>query len=598
MRKYLLILLGLLIFTCSDDSPSTDPSGDNTDNNGDNGGNNNETPEIEITGQWDITETRSIADYFEKRKNNNIKSVVSTNNSLDVGVVSIDAPITGEFTATETITVTIGNFGTEEASNFDLLYKIAYGDEDYGDDITETFSGTIASEATAQYSFTTTADLSQLGQWHIFADTEMESDEDTENDVFQTHVNNLNYSSICNVHSIIFEEDGSYSLYTNNEEGICNYVIFGTYDLDEEESTVTLYVEYEDNTPIVLGTIEDVQVENGEFSGTINFDDLCVQVVDGYEEDDYTEALTYLPDDNLEQWLVDNGYDNQMDDYMITSNAVNQSTIAIGADDACYDEDGNIICAWEEYMNYDTRFTNRLTSLAGIEAFPSLSLLNLTGNDLDSINITENSQLKYLFLNFNSFYKIDTSGNPNLVTISLDNNKIIPELDFSQNTVMKHIALPNIALGGMSGYIGPGGYFDLSNLIHLEGLSLGNNNLTSVDVSNNNNLLQLKIGGNNISEIDISNLVSLEEFSIESSPITSIDLSANTQLYELSVSSCNLEGTLDISMIENLMKFSAWGNPNLTCIKVSQAQLDNINNPPPELDWNYSGLVTVSVDCD
>jgi hypothetical protein len=292
MKKYLLLILGLLIFTCSDDSSSTDPSG----------GNNNEPPEIEITGQWYISGTsRSTADYFNKRYNNNIKSVISTNNSLDVGVVSIDSPITGELTATETITVTIGNFGTEEASNFDLLYKIAYGDEDYGDDITETFSGTIASEATAQYSFTTTADLSQLGQWHIFADTEMESDEDTDNDVFQTYVNSLNYSSVCDIHSIIFEEDGSYSLYTNNEEGICNYVIFGTYVLDEEESTVTLYVEYENNTPIVLGTIEDVQVENGEFSGTINFDELCVQVVDGYEEADYTEALTYLPDDNLEQ---------------------------------------------------------------------------------------------------------------------------------------------------------------------------------------------------------------------------------------------------------------------------------------------------------
>ena len=479
MKKYLLLVLGLLIFTCSDEPVSTDPSGDNTDNNN-NGGNNNETPEIEITGQWDITETRSIADYFNKRKKNNIKSVVSTNNSLDVGIVSIDAPITGELTATETITVTIGNFGTEEASNFDLLYEIAYGDEDYGDDITETFSGTIASEATAQYSFTTTADLSQLGQWRIFADTEMESDEDAENDYFLTHVNSLNYSSVCDVHSIIFEEDGSYSLYTNNEEGICNYVIFGTYDLDQEESTVTLYVEYENNTPIVLGTIEDVQVENGEFSGTINFDDLCVQVVDGYEEADYTEALTYIPDDNLEQWLVDQGYDNQMDDYMLTSNAQQVGGIAIYAPDACYDEDENIICAWEDYMNYDTRFSDRLTNLAGIEAFPNLINLNLTGNDLDSINITENSQLKYLYLNFNSFYKIDTSGNPNLEVISLDNNKIIPELDFSQNTAMEHIAIPNIALGGMSGYIGPGGYFDLSNLTQLEGLSLGDNNLTSL----------------------------------------------------------------------------------------------------------------------
>ena len=329
----------------------------------------------------------------------------------------------------------------------------------------------------------------------------------------------------------------------------------------------------------------------------INFDELCVQVVDGYEEADYTEALTYIPDDNLEQWLVDQGYDNQMDDYMLTSNAENQGIIAIGADDACYDEDGNIICAWEDYMNYDTRFTNRLTNLAGIEAFPNIEILNLTGNDLDSINITNNSQLKYLYLNFNSFYKIDTSGNPNLEDISLDNNKIIPELDFSQNTAMKNIALPNIALGGMSGHIGPGGYFDLSNLTQLEGLSLGDNNLTSVDISNNNNLQILKLGGNNISEIDISHLVSLTEFSIPESPITSIDLSANTQLYELSLSQCDLQGTLDVSMLENLMKFSVCGNPNLTCIKVNQAQLDNINNPPAEFLWHLCSI-TVSLDCD
>ena len=248
-------------------------------------------------------------------------------------------------------------------------------------------------------------------------------------------------------------------------------------------------------------------------------------------------------------------------------------------------------------MNYETRFSNRLTNLAGIEAFPNIQILNLTGNDLDSINITENSQLKYLYLNFNSFYKIDTSGNPNLEDISLDNNKIIPELDFSNNSSMKNIALPNIALGGMSGYIGPEGYFDLSNLTQLEGLSLGNNNLTSVDISNNNNLQILKLGGNNISEIDISHLISLTEFSIPESPITSIDLSANTQLYELSLSQCDLQGTLDVSMLEDLMKFFVFSNPNLTCIKVNQTQLDNINMPPPEFEWNL-GSITVSLDCD
>ena len=562
------------MFTCSDDSSSTDPSGSNNNNNNNN---NNNTPEIEITGQWDISETRSIADYFDKRKKNNIKSVVSTNNTLDVGIVSIDAPITGELTATETITVTIGNFGTEEASNFDLIYSIHYEGEGWQTDITETFSETIASGVTAQYNFTATSDLSQLGQWEIAATTAMESDEDTSNDVFETWVNSISYSTLCNVDSIIFEDDGSYSLYTNNEEGICNYVIFGTYDLDEEESTVTLYVEYGNNSTILLGTIEDVQVENGEFSGTINFDDLCVQVVDGYEEADYTEALTYIPDDNLEQWLVDNGYDNQMDDYMLTSNAVNQSIIAISATDNGYDENG-VYCNCEG----DDRWSDRLTSLAGIEAFPNIEILTLTGNKLDSINITQNSQMQYFYSNFNSFYKVDTSGNPYLKHISIDGNELIPELDFSQNTQLTGISTPGLTASGIlnegaPGFIGEGGYYDISHLSQLEFLDLFNNNFTSVDLSGNPNLQEVRLHWNDL---------------------TSIDLSNNTLLESLAMPGNDLQGTLDVSMCENLMSLNVSMNFNLTCIKVNQTQLDNINNPTPEFEWEYPSNVTISLDCN
>jgi Leucine-rich repeat (LRR) protein len=130
-------------------------------------------------------------------------------------------------------------------------------------------------------------------------------------------------------------------------------------------------------------------------------------------------------------------------------------------------------------------------------------------------------------------FKLDTSGDTNLEEISLDNNKIIPKLDFSQNSSMKILAMPNIALGETSGYMGPGGYFDLSNLTQLEILGLGINNLTSIDLSDNENLQELELGGNNISEIDISHLVSLTKFDISQSPITSLDLSSNTQLGEL-----------------------------------------------------------------
>ena len=361
--------------------------------------------------------------------------------------------------------------------------------------------------------------------------------------------------------------------------------------------------------------------ENGEFSGTFNFEDFCVQVVDGYEEANYTEALTYIPDENLEQWLVDEGYDNSIDGYMFTSNAESVPSIGIMAEDSCYDENGNMICEWEDYMNYETRFSNRLTNLAGIEAFPSIQILNLTGNDLDSINITENGSLKYLYLNFNSFYKIDTSGNPWLEDISIDNNKVVTEFDFSNNSSMKILALPNMGFGALSGeYIGPGGYFDISNMGILRFLSVGNNNLTSidfsgnpaleiirapsnnltsVDLSNNNNLIEIELGGSSFPEIDTSNMNNLEILSVGDNPnLTSLDVSSNTALIKLEAPSCNLQGTLDVSMLENLMELRVFNNPNLTCIKVNQNQLDNITNGAPGFNWSFDSNVTISLDCN
>ena len=250
------------------------------------------------------------------------------------------------------------------------------------------------------------------------------------------------------------------------------------------------------------------------------------------------------------------------------------------------------------------------------------SKMILSKNNRNRINITENSQLKYLYLNFNSFYKLDTSGNPNLQDLSLDNNAIIPEFDFSNNSSMKNIAMPNIAFGALSGeYIGAGGYFDISHLTQLEGLSIHDNNFTSIDLSGNPNLTLLRASSNNFTSIDLSNndnlieielgggntfpiivtsnMENLEILSVGDNPnLTSLNVSSNTELIKLEAPSCNLQGILDVSMLENLMELRVLDNPNLTCIKVNQTQLDNINNGAPDFNWVFDWDVTISVDCD
>ena len=117
---------------------------------------------------------------------------IAPNFNNDVGVVSIDSPITGTLTATEDVTVTIFNFGLDPASNFDVTYQI-----DGGALVTETFMGTIPSATTAQFTFAMQAELSVVGQTYVInACTALTGDEDTNNDCSSSDVTHLEPNDI------------------------------------------------------------------------------------------------------------------------------------------------------------------------------------------------------------------------------------------------------------------------------------------------------------------------------------------------------------------------------------------------------------------
>jgi subtilisin-like proprotein convertase family protein len=112
---------------------------------------------------------------------------IAPNFANDIGVISIDSPISGLLTNTETITVTIRNFGVNTVSGFDVNYQI-----DNGSVISETYTGSIESSTSAQYTFTATADLSTEGQvYSITSSAILNDDEDLSNDTITnliTHV--------------------------------------------------------------------------------------------------------------------------------------------------------------------------------------------------------------------------------------------------------------------------------------------------------------------------------------------------------------------------------------------------------------------------
>jgi len=113
-------------------------------------------------------------------------------NANDIGVSSIDSPVSGILTDSEAITVSITNFGENTASNFEVSYSV-----NGGSSIVETYSGSIASEQTVQYTFNNTADMSTVGEtYSITVSTVLSGDEDLDNDSISVDVTNLNPNDI------------------------------------------------------------------------------------------------------------------------------------------------------------------------------------------------------------------------------------------------------------------------------------------------------------------------------------------------------------------------------------------------------------------
>jgi len=113
---------------------------------------------------------------------------IASNFANDIGAVAVDPPIDGALTANEQVTVSIFNYGLDTATGFDVNYQINGGAV-----VTEAFVGSIPSGTSADFSFTTLADLSVEGQTYtINAFTSWATDQFPDNDGVVADVMHLN----------------------------------------------------------------------------------------------------------------------------------------------------------------------------------------------------------------------------------------------------------------------------------------------------------------------------------------------------------------------------------------------------------------------
>ena len=157
---------------------------------------------------------------------------------------------------------------------------------------------------------------------------------------------------------------------------------------------------------------------------------------------------TYVHDDNFEQYLIIEGYDNVLDDYVVTANI---DTIT------------QLLPAWSS-----------IADLTGIEDFTSLTYLNCAGNFLTNLDISNNTSLIALYCYDNQITSLDVSVHTQLSDLFCFNNQLST--------------------------------LDVSNNSFLVDFHCGDNILTSLDLRNGNNQNIVDISMNNNSSLTCINV--------------------------------------------------------------------------------------------
>ncbi len=163
---------------------------------------------------------------------------------------------------------------------------------------------------------------------------------------------------------------------------------------------------------------------------------------------------------------------------------------------------------------------NKIKDVTGLKFFPNISNLILSENELTSLDVSNNTDLKFLYCGRNQLLDLDVSKNPVLLDIDCLGNQL--------------------------------SYLDVSNCTALNYLVCSDNQLTSLDVSHNTALDRLDCSGNQLTSLDVSNNTALTYIWCNSNQLTSLDVSSNTSLKYLDCSNNKLTSLSSLIVNESL----------------------------------------------
>ncbi|HIA36047.1 MAG TPA: hypothetical protein EYN89_04750 [Flavobacteriales bacterium] len=279
--------------------------------------------------------------------------------------------------------------------------------------------------------------------------------------------------------------------------------------------------------------------------------------------------MTYVPDDNFEQALIDLGYDTGApDDSVPTANI-------------------NTVLA----LNVSLK---SISDLTGIADFASLVSLDCFSNNLTSLDLSQGNSLEYLDCSGNFFLgSLDISGATNLYYLYCD---------FCQLSTL-----------------------DVTNNIYLEELDIEVNQIQSIDISQNANVLEFYCTINQLTSIDVSHMASLTVLQCNGNELTCLNVAngnnqnmtgfiafdnPNLACIEVddtswananwTVAGLNMDSTASFSDDCSSSCFPGFPQPDCSFLEVSQVLIDETtmtidisiyNGDTVDINYPYIGLV-------
>lgn len=221
-------------------------------------------------------------------------------------------------------------------------------------------------------------------------------------------------------------------------------------------------------------------------------------------------------------------------------------------------------------LEYEGGSDKPVRSLEGLEYFTGLERIILKGNELDTLDFSGRTALKYL----------DLSSNASLDTVSVKGCSSLTEMYASFNSSLKGVCLEGCSsLVSYVGYATGVTSIDFKDCISLESLTIYSSKISSLDVSACKSLVRLNAGSEtlssvtlpensaiealdlstskSLSEVDLSKTPSLKTLSLSSAPVRTLDLAKCPLLETLTVNFCKRISKLDVSHNLHLRSISA-----------------------------------------